>query len=282
MVIIKTLLITLLILLGACATQAPELDYSQFCGEGVVYQCQEYVFLEGVERTIYLNGELIECFDGSDNPLCADALHSSCQKVYECDTQVKPGYTDCIEPRPEFCTEQYDPVCADVDTGIRCITEPCPSTERETYSNACSACADEKVYGYVPGECSTSEDSLPDDTPEVGKLSARCDDAPDWVRDGDFLENYDCVESCPQESYSTQIGLEVCIELLDKEYFESLPKCTESSSTCDCINPASTTDNQELDLGFRCVDNENYKNRMIHYSGLCRLDENGDESCMIA
>ena len=62
-------------------------------------------------------------------------------------------YTECKEPRPEVCIQQYDPVCAVKDTGVRCVTTPCPSTENATYPNACMACADSKVSAYTPGEC---------------------------------------------------------------------------------------------------------------------------------
>jgi hypothetical protein len=47
----------------------------------------------------------------------------------------------------------YLPVCATRDTGIRCITTPCPSTERKTMSSACSACSDPRVVSHVKGEC---------------------------------------------------------------------------------------------------------------------------------
>ena len=53
------------------------------------------------------------------------------------------GYTACTEPRPEICTMQYDPVCARMKDG-----------RRETYANDCSACSDQLVMGYTPGECS--------------------------------------------------------------------------------------------------------------------------------
>ena len=59
----------------------------------------------------------------------------------------------CSEPRPEVCTAQYVPVCATRDTGVRCVTTPCPSTEQKTMGNSCSACSDPKVISYVPGEC---------------------------------------------------------------------------------------------------------------------------------
>jgi hypothetical protein len=63
------------------------------------------------------------------------------------------GPVMCKDPRPEMCTALYDPVCATRDTGIRCITAPCPSTEQKTMGNSCSACNDPKVMSYVPGEC---------------------------------------------------------------------------------------------------------------------------------
>jgi hypothetical protein len=48
----------------------------------------------------------------------------------------------CPEPRPEVCAQQYDPVCGQLRAG-----------DSKTYSNWCTACSDEKVESYVPGEC---------------------------------------------------------------------------------------------------------------------------------
>jgi hypothetical protein len=59
----------------------------------------------------------------------------------------------CPEKRLSICTREYQPVCATRDTGIRCVTAPCPSTEEKTYGNACAACADEKVFGYRLDAC---------------------------------------------------------------------------------------------------------------------------------
>jgi hypothetical protein len=63
------------------------------------------------------------------------------------------AFTECREPRPEICYEIYAPVCASRDTGIRCITAPCPSEEQVMFSNDCTACADPHVRGYAPGQC---------------------------------------------------------------------------------------------------------------------------------
>jgi hypothetical protein len=60
----------------------------------------------------------------------------------------------CVpEQRDRICTLEYDPVCAALDTGVRCVTVPCPSSEWKTYSNACSACSDARVTGHQPGAC---------------------------------------------------------------------------------------------------------------------------------
>ena len=64
----------------------------------------------------------------------------------------------CRDPRPEICTQDYRPVCAERDNGVRCVKAPCPSTDRKTYSNACAACNDPLVYSYVDGACETSDD----------------------------------------------------------------------------------------------------------------------------
>ena len=61
--------------------------------------------------------------------------------------------TECQDPRPDMCTEEYRPVCALRDTGVRCVTTPCPSAEWKTYGNACAACSDTDVMGYRLEEC---------------------------------------------------------------------------------------------------------------------------------
>ena len=62
-------------------------------------------------------------------------------------------YTECKDPRPEVCTREFRPVCGNVDTGIRCVTTPCPSHEYKTASNACTACTDKSIDGYWLNAC---------------------------------------------------------------------------------------------------------------------------------
>jgi hypothetical protein len=65
--------------------------------------------------------------------------------------------TECAESRSPICTQDYRPVCALRDNGVRCVTTPCDSTEWKTYSNGCSACSDPAVFSHRPGACETDE-----------------------------------------------------------------------------------------------------------------------------
>jgi len=69
------------------------------------------------------------------------------------ETQEPATLTACSGPRSSMCTLDYRPVCGVLDTGVRCVAAPCPSTERRTFSNACSACAEKAVSGHFPGAC---------------------------------------------------------------------------------------------------------------------------------
>ena len=46
----------------------------------------------------------------------------------------------CTDPRPDVCTQNYDPVC-----GLN------QNRQQKTYSNACRACSEKEVVGYQPG-----------------------------------------------------------------------------------------------------------------------------------
>ena len=86
-----------------------------------------------------------------------------CLALAGCGASDTDGSTDaavnveCQDRRPQICTQEYVPVCALRDTGVRCVTTPCPSTERVTYGNACQACLESDVLGYEPGECVAGE-----------------------------------------------------------------------------------------------------------------------------
>jgi hypothetical protein len=48
----------------------------------------------------------------------------------------------CTEPRPQVCSQDYQPVCAVMQDG-----------SFKTYSNGCSACSDPEVNSYREGAC---------------------------------------------------------------------------------------------------------------------------------
>ncbi len=54
---------------------------------------------------------------------------------------VTEDVTVCTSPRSPMCTRDYRPVCGTKETGTA------------TYSNGCSACADESVIHYVEEAC---------------------------------------------------------------------------------------------------------------------------------
>lgn len=87
--------------------------------------------------------------------LSAITLLMACQSTNKLNNPFKEpkAIVMCKVPRPEACTKEYLPVCAQKDTGIRCVTTPCPSSEDVTYSNACTACADPKVFSHKAGAC---------------------------------------------------------------------------------------------------------------------------------
>jgi len=64
------------------------------------------------------------------------------------------------ENSPVACMADYAPVCGQIDTGIRCITTPCPATEEKTFSNSCNAAVAGAKILYS-GECQAITDVEP-------------------------------------------------------------------------------------------------------------------------
>ena len=65
-------------------------------------------------------------------------------------------YRECSPEsrQAQACTMIYAPVCAEVDTGVRCVAAPCPASRAErTFENACRACSEKSTYGYRDGAC---------------------------------------------------------------------------------------------------------------------------------
>lgn len=146
-----------LLLLSACSGAEKvdyDIDYPSYCDGDVteVYACDRHVRTTtsfGMEY--YYDGLLTDC--EAEPEKCDEIVHEICERKVICQPDMQNSLFYCDEVRPEMCTMEYDPVCAQVDTGVRCITEPCDSFELKTYSNGCSACADARVTVYRLGAC---------------------------------------------------------------------------------------------------------------------------------
>lgn len=61
-----------------------------------------------------------------------------------------------VDDNPVACDQRYNPVCAAFDTGIQCVTTPCPTEVYKTYGNRCHAEADKSAVLF-DGECGKLE-----------------------------------------------------------------------------------------------------------------------------
>jgi hypothetical protein len=55
-------------------------------------------------------------------------------------------HTVCEATRPQVCTMEYAPVCANLLAG-----------GKKEFSSGCNACANEAVASYLPGPCNSDE-----------------------------------------------------------------------------------------------------------------------------
>ena len=74
----------------------------------------------------------------------------TCLVLVACTASDPVAVTDsplirCPTARPEVCAQVYEPVCA--------IGAAASAADRKTYSNACTACSDPAVHGYIEGSC---------------------------------------------------------------------------------------------------------------------------------
>lgn len=192
---------------------------------------------------------------------------------------ANPNFTECGDSRPEVCTLQYDPVCAVIDTGVRCVTEPCPSYEIQTMGNSCSACSNTNVIGYIPGECAVDrEDGSDQMFPGEGEF-VLCKDGGCQI-----------VDECPAgyDEFASQIG-PACQRAVTKQLVEQWEMC-ETSLACSEDEFCTFIDHGTSDRQFkwdspeeawRCMP-QDYNSYLIHGSGMTTRDEFGRESTMIA
>jgi len=187
-------------------------------------------------------------------------------------TELKTHTCTEEQKQAKMCTMEYRPVCGVVDSRIRCITEPCPSTEVKTFGNKCEACSNQAMT-YYEGACE-------DQTFIMCSSSAKSFDPVKHAADVGAI----CVDLCPTsyDSYMTQIGIEYCIKHISNEDIKTWETCTKSSESCNCVKAYETTANENIENAeYKCVPEE-YANRLLFRGGVDRLDTNGEQSVMIA
>ncbi len=69
-----------------------------------------------------------------------------------CGGGAEPRYRACESLR-DACESVAGPVCAQVDTRVRCVMPPCPSYRLAAFESACAACARSAVDGVFTGRC---------------------------------------------------------------------------------------------------------------------------------
>ncbi|MFA6375859.1 MAG: hypothetical protein WCX69_00455 [Candidatus Paceibacterota bacterium] len=90
------------------------------------------------------------------NPACVVSVETKTAEInWRCTGAIPPDSTQettctAASRQGDVCAEIYAPVCATVQ--IQCIKAPCDPI-KQTFSNACVACHNPLVSGYVAGEC---------------------------------------------------------------------------------------------------------------------------------
>lgn len=202
-----------------------------------------------------------ECV-GAGNPVM-ESYPRQCSSGGQTFVEEVAKLNQCQAARPEFCTMEYNPVCALKDNNIRCITTPCASFDAVTTSNACAACSDAAVLGYYSGSC-------------VDGRFAVCSD-------NKMTPGLICVDICPHnyDSYLAQTGVQMCIEHYGEAEIKSWETCTRSSQSCNCVKAYETTAGEKIYPEFRCAP-EQYAERLLFTGGRERLDEEGHLTAVIA
>jgi hypothetical protein len=120
-----------------------------------------FIFSSGVFGLSFSEVEPEKVFCTMDVKMCDDGVTQVGRAGPNCEFAACPsdveGPIDVEIPLIQACTKEYNPVCGVIDTGVRCVTAPCPSTVEKTFSNNCIAKSEEAVILYQ-GLCKTEKE----------------------------------------------------------------------------------------------------------------------------
>jgi hypothetical protein len=110
-------------------------------------------------------------------------------------TDGKLKAVDCTDPRPQACTQEYNPVCGQVQ--VQCIRAPC-NPVMQTFGNKCEACANSFTISYTEGAC--ADDNTAGGTVPAGTSEQQCTNM-----NGKYIASANECEGISQEQ-CTELG----------------------------------------------------------------------------
>lgn len=224
-------------------------------------------------------------------------------------TNIPDDAVPCEEPRPEVCTMEYLPVCGSDNAtyGNRC--EACSNEEVDWYVNGtCDMTPeepefpDESIFCDAATPCPADlecwsieggEPQCTDPDPALwycqpGEAIVLESDPPQLRCQQKYLlcdtEGCEKLDECPEgyDIYGSQLG-PACVMHYEREDIESWEECNSAQMcTGTCGLADQTTEGVPIERAeFRCLPPD-YSNFLLHTSGMTMLDENGQQSTVIA
>jgi len=178
------------------------------------------------------NCEGPHCFEDTSSSCVACAMDNVAYSLPgTCPSNNRNDRTYC-DPnnRPEFCTLEYNPVCAH---RTNCVGDTCYYTA----GNRCGACGDENVDYHLPGEC--SDDELGEGGEGEGEFCEDDGEGEDWVCEDDGEESVDNRTYCDPDNrpeVCTADYTPVCAHRIDCEGDDCLFTAGNECSACGDAN----------------------------------------------